>query len=254
MLAIERRSNILELLQEQKSVMVTDLSLRFKVTEETIRRDLEKLEKEGLLKRTYGGAVVKDVTQSDLPFKVREVKNMEGKLRIGAKVAELIEDGDSLMLDSSSTALYVAKSIKNKKRLTVITNCYNIVLELSGAKDFRIICTGGTLNANAMSFVGHSAENFVQGYNADKAIVSCNGMDISKGITDSNEMEAEVKKSMAESSKKTFLAVDSTKFNKVSFIKLMEYDKVDCIITDKQLPQEWEKMLKNRGIEIIYAV
>lgn len=81
MLAIERRNNILELVQEQKSVMVTDLSTRFNVTEETIRRDLEKLEKEGMIKRTYGGAVIKDSTQSDLPFKVRETKNMEGKVR-----------------------------------------------------------------------------------------------------------------------------------------------------------------------------
>lgn len=253
MLAIERRNNILELVQEQKSVMVTDLGTRFNVTEETIRRDLEKLEKEGMIKRTYGGAVIKDSTQSDLPFKVRETKNMEGKVRIGAKVAEFIEDGDSIMLDSSSTALYVAKSIKNKKRLTVITNCYNIVLELSGSKDFRIICTGGTLNANAMSFVGHSAENFVQGYNADKAIISCNGMDIDKGITDSNEMEAEVKKSMAGASKQNFLAVDSTKFSKVSFIRLMDFNQVDYIVTDKTLSAEWEKMLKNKGIEIVYA-
>jgi DeoR/GlpR family transcriptional regulator of sugar metabolism len=253
MLAIERRNNILELVQEQKSVMVTDLGTRFNVTEETIRRDLEKLEKEGMIKRTYGGAVIKDSTQSDLPFKVRETKNMEGKMRIGAKVAEFIEDGDSIMLDSSSTALYVAKSIKNKKRLTVITNCYNIVLELSGSKDFRIICTGGTLNANAMSFVGHSAENFVQGYNADKAIISCNGMDIDKGITDSNEMEAEVKKSMAGASKQNFLAVDSTKFSKVSFIRLMDFNQVDYIVTDKTLSAEWEKMLKNKGIEIVYA-
>jgi DeoR/GlpR family transcriptional regulator of sugar metabolism len=253
MLAIERRNNILELVQEQKSVMVTDLSTRFNVTEETIRRDLEKLEKEGMIKRTYGGAVIKDSTQSDLPFKVRETKNMEGKVRIGAKVAEFIEDGDSIMLDSSSTALYVAKSIKNKKRLTVITNCYNIVLELSGSKDFRIICTGGTLNANAMSFVGHSAENFVQGYNADKAIISCNGMDIDKGITDSNEMEAEVKKSMAGACKQNFLAVDSTKFSKVSFIRLMDFNQVDYIVTDKTLSAEWEKMLKNKGIEIVYA-
>jgi len=122
MLAIERRKRIMRLIQENQSVLVPELSKLFNVTEETIRRDLEKLEAEGLLKRTYGGAVINENSSADIPLNIREITNIESKQAISMKVAEYIEDGDTLLLDSSSTVLQVAKQIKFKKKLTVITN------------------------------------------------------------------------------------------------------------------------------------
>lgn len=253
MLAIERRNKIMELLQNHQSVMVTDLSKKFQVTEETIRRDLEKLEKEGLLKRTYGGAVLNESTNVDVPFNIREGTNIEGKQCIGIKLSEFIEDGDSIMLDSSSTAFHVAKNIKNKRKLTVITNSEKVILELSNAKDCKIISTGGTLKANSMSFIGHAAEKAILNYNVDKAIISCKGIDMDKGITDSNEMEVEVKKAMIQSADKVFLVVDSTKFDKVSFVKILKYEQVDYMITDKQLSKEWQDFIEGFNIRLIYC-
>lgn len=115
MLAIDRSKKIMSLLQKDGSVMVPQLSKLFDVTEETVRRDLEKLENDGLLKRTHGGAVLNENIKVDLPLNIREVTNIEGKKRIGIKVAEYIEDGETIILDSSSTALQVAESIKSKK-------------------------------------------------------------------------------------------------------------------------------------------
>lgn len=253
MLAIERRNKIMSILEDKQSVLVTDLSKSFNVTEETIRRDLEKLEKEGVLKRTYGGAVINQNTSFDLPLNVREITNIESKSYIGMKVAEYIEEGDSIMLDSSSTAIYVAKNIKDKKRITVITNSEKVIMELSNARDCKVISTGGTLKSSSMSFIGHWAEKAIQNYYVDKAIISCKGIDLEKGITDSNEMEAEVKKNMINSAKKVFLVVDNTKFDKVSFVKIAEISDVNTIFTDEKLSLKWEEFLENKAVKLNYC-
>lgn len=253
MLAVERRKKILEMLKENQSVLVTELGKLFNVTEETIRRDLEKLEKEGLLKRTYGGAVLHESTNLELPFNVRETTNAEGKKAIGLKVSEFIEDGDTIILDSSSTALQVAKNIKSKNGITVITNSQKVILELSSAEQIKVISTGGTLRSTSMSLVGHLAEKTLQSYNVDKAVISCAGASLIKGFTDSNELEAEVKKAMMSSAEKVILVIDNTKFDRVSFTRIADFRNIDYIFTDKSLSFEWEKELEERKIELVYC-
>jgi DeoR/GlpR family transcriptional regulator of sugar metabolism len=253
MLAIERRKKIMSILQEKNSVLVPELSKTFEVTEETIRRDLEKLEKEGLLKRTYGGAVINESTNADLPLNIREVTNIEGKESIAAKLVEYIEDGDTIILDSSSTALQVAKLLKNKKKITVITNSVKVVLELAASKDCNVISTGGTLREMSMSFVGSLAENSIKNYNVDKAIISCKGLDKAKGITESNEAEAQVKKAMISVADKVFLAVDNRKFDKVAFVKLMNINDIHTMFTDEKLSEEWEQFVETHGSQIVYG-
>lgn len=253
MLAIERRRKIISMLEERNSVLVPELSKTFNVTEETIRRDLEKLEKEGLLKRTHGGAVISDNINIDLPLKVREVTNIEGKRAIGIKVAEYINDGDTIMLDSSSTALQVAQRIKDKNKITVITNSINVVTELSNAKDCKVISTGGILRQSSMSFVGHMVEDSIKNFNVDIAVIACKGLDMVKDITESNEMESEVKKAMVEAAERVFLLADYTKFNKVSFLKMLKLDSVDTIFTDRSLGEEWEQYLSNKNINLVYC-
>lgn len=253
MLAIERRRKIISLLEERNSVLVPELSKLFNVTEETVRRDLEKLEKEGLLKRTHGGAVIGESKSSDTPLKIREVTNIEGKKAIGIKVAEYIEDGDTIMLDSSTTALQVAQRIKNKRKVTVITNSIKVVTELADARDCKVISTGGNLREDSVSFVGHLAERSIKNFNVDMAVISCKGIDMNKGISDSNEMEAEIKKAMVSASEKAFLVVDFTKFNKVSLIKILKFEDIDAIFTDRKLTEEWEQFLSNKNVKLVYC-
>lgn len=253
MFAIERRRKIISLLEEKNSVTVLELSKIFNITEETVRRDLEKLEKEGLLKRTYGGAVAIENTNMELPLKIREVTNIDNKHNIGLKVSDYIEDGDTIALDSSTTALQVAKQIKSKKRMTVITNAISVVYELSDAKDTTVISTGGTLRPSTMGFVGHLAEESIKKYNVDKAVISCKGIDMERGVTESNEAEAEVKKAMIDAADKVFLLADSTKFNKISFVKMLKFEVIDAIFTDKKLTEEWEQLISSKNIKLIYC-
>ena len=143
MLAIERKNEILSILQKEQRVLVAELSTRYQVTEETIRRDLEKLEKEGFVKKTYGGAVLNKNSTIDMPLKIREKTNRKEKQKIAQTVASLIEDGESIMLDSSSTSLMIAQELKKKKKLTVITNSVEVLIELS-AED-HLDCLHGLL-------------------------------------------------------------------------------------------------------------
>lgn len=138
MLALERRNRILEKLQEEKRVVVSELSQLYDVSEETIRRDLEKLEKDGLATKSYGGAVINENINIDMPFNVRKNRNVVGKQKIAEIVASMVQDGEHIFLDASTTAVFVAKAIKSRERMTVITNSIEIIIELSDVSDWNL--------------------------------------------------------------------------------------------------------------------
>lgn len=252
MLAIERRNAILARLNAQGKVIVADLSREFDVTEETIRRDLEKLDNEGLAKKTYGGAVLNHNLNSDLPFKERKRTNVELKQRIADKIAELINDGDYIMLDASSTAVYVAQRIKNLKNITLITNSVEVLIELADKDDWNILSTGGALRKGALSLVGTSAERMIRGFYVNLAVCSCKGIDINMGITDSNEKDSEIKQAIFGAASKKILAIDSTKFDKISFVRVCEADDIDAVVTDCEPSKHWVEYFADKGIDLIY--
>lgn len=251
MLAIERKSEILAILQREKSVLVAELSQKYKVTEETIRRDLDKLEKEGYVKKTYGGAVLSKNTSVEIPFKVRERTNKKEKQKIAHLVQGAIEEGESIMLDSSSTSLMAARNLKQYHKLTVITNSVEILLELSNCKNIKVISTGGELRDSALSLGGMQAEQMLNRYNVDKAVLSCKGVSMERGITDSNEPEAQIKSTMRECAKTTIWAIDSTKFDHVSFVQLARFREGDIVVTDKPLESKWMEFFAERGIKVL---
>ena len=250
MLAIERKNEILSILQKEQRVLVAELSQKYNVTEETIRRDLEKLEKEGFVKKTYGGAVLNKHITMDMPLKIREKTNRKEKQVIAKKVAGLIEEGDCIMLDSSSTSLMIAQELKRMKKLTVITNSVEVLIELSGNDGIQVISTGGNLRDSSLSRVGKATQEVLSHYYVDKAVISCKGVDIEKGVTDSHEMEAEVKIAMRKSAKSTILAADSSKMGEVFFVKVLNLESGDILVTDK-IPEEWRKPLAERGVKVL---
>ncbi len=252
MLAIERRNAILARLAADGKVIVSNLSDEFDVTEETIRRDLEKLENDGLAKRTYGGAVKKDTFNTDLPFQVRKQTNVEDKQEIALKIAAMIEDGDYLMLDASTTALYVVKNILDKKRITIITNSVEILIELAAKNDWNVLSTGGTLKPGSLSFVGRHAENMLSEFHVDMAIFSCKGIDMDRGVTDSNEKDTDIKKCMLKAAKKKILAVDGTKFDRISFTRVCDMRDIDIVVTNREPSEKWQQYLKDNNTELVY--
>ena len=252
MLAIERRRKIISKLTANGKVIVAELAKEFDVTEETIRRDLEKLDNEGLASKTYGGAVSKNASALDLPYNVREGVNVEQKQRIAEKLAELINDGERLMVDSSSTALYFIKKIKDKKDLTIITNSVKVLLELADKQDWTVLSTGGILKKGALSLGGSSAEKMINTYHVDTAICSCKGLDMTLGVTDSNENDSQIKQAMLCSAERRILALDAEKFDKKSFVRICDFSNIDIIVTDSEPEEKWLTFCGDNEIKMIY--
>lgn len=252
MLAIERRNAILSKLSLEGKVVVGELSREFNVTEETIRRDLEKLEQDGFARKTYGGAVKNENLNIDLPFHVRKQTNIESKRRIAAVIGEMINDGDYIMLDSSTTALNVIQSIQDRKKLNIITNSITILIELCNKPDWNVLSTGGVLKEGALSLIGYQAKRMISGYHVDLAICSCKGLNSDLCINDSNEHDSEIKKAMFASATKKILAIDSSKFDKTSFVKVCNLDEVDAVVTDKDPGEEWRKRIATAGVELLF--
>ena len=252
MLPRERLEIIKEIALKEKKVYVSKLSEKFEVTEETIRRDLEKLEGQGLVTRSYGGAILNaEKTNEDIPFYKRSKTNIEGKQYIASKAVEFIKDACTIVADSSSTVLEALKFIRNRNDVTVITNSVEVLQELNQS-ELNIISTGGGLKSRSLSLQGPITQNTIKKYNVDIALVSCKGMDMEKGILDSNEAEAEIKRAMIKQSNKVILLVDYSKFDKTSFVKLFDYESIDYIITNNELSEEWVSFLRSRNVEMIY--
>jgi len=252
MLAIERKNQILNKLKTEQRVLVSELAAHYGVTEETIRRDLDKLEKEGYATKTYGGAIWGNSTKTDLSYTIRNKTNVEAKNIIGQLVSAIIRDGDHLMLDDSSTSLYIAKHIKEKKNLTVVTNSVEILTELAPAEGWTVMSTGGRLKPESMALVGSQTQAMIRNFHVDKAIISCKGLDKSAGITDSSEFHSSTKQSMIASAKETILAIDSTKFDKISFVKIAALQQVHTVVTETCPDAGWLQLLQDLGIRCVY--
>lgn len=253
MLAVERRNLILEKLQDERKVVVSELSVLFGVSEETIRRDLDKLDREGLATKSYGGAVLNESTSLDMPFNVRKKRNIRGKQIIAGLVSSLVLEGEHLMVDSSTTGVAIVKALKGKKRLTVITSSIEVLAELSDVSGWDIICTGGTLQEHYLALVGSRATDTIASFHADKAIISCKGLDLEKGVTDANEMFSQVKQAMLRHAKQRILAADHTKFDRIAFSRICGCAGIDIVVTDVKPGREWMEYFGENGIECLYG-
>lgn len=252
MLAQERRNLILERLQEEKSVVVAELSQQYGVSEETIRRDLDKLEKDGFATKSYGGAVINENVSIDMPFNVRKKRNISGKKKIAELVESLIENGDHIILDASTTAVFIAKCIKHKKNLTVITNSLEIMIELSDVPDWTIISPGGSLREGYLALEGSRVVEGLRTYHVEKAFVSCKGVDLEHGFTDGNEDFAHAKRVMLHCAKEKVLVVDATKFDTVGFAHIGDMADVDVVVTDCEPPRRWLDFFANNEVRCLY--
>ena len=251
MLALERRSQILARLQSEGTVVVADLSRLFRVTEETIRRDLDKLAQDGYARKTYGGAVRAENAQLDLPYRVRSQTHVESKRAIAKLFAQRVDDGSSVALDASSSALFAARELLGKKRLSLITNSIEILQEIAGKTDWNILSTGGTLKGNGLAFVGRQAERMIEGFRVQWAALSCGGLDASMGFMDSNELDAEVKRAFIRQAAHTVFLVDSSKFDRQSFVRIAPLDAAMVVATDTPPSGEWPQRLADAGVDIV---
>lgn len=252
-LASERHREILEELRRNKSVKVSQLVERFNVSIETIRRDLEYLEKEGLLKRVHGGAVLDEVNSRELSYLDRETKNIDEKREIAERAIRFVTEGQSIALDVSTTNTEFAKALKNHfNRLTIITNSLPITLELAEKPHFTVILIGGVLRNEELCTVGDMAAQFLSQFRIDTFFMSMSGISLSEGLTDYGIGEVQIKKKMMEISQRKIVLADSSKFDVVSLLKVCDFEQIDHIITDSKVNEKIVEKYINRGIEIIY--
>ncbi len=232
MFAVERQKRILELLEKDGAVWVSKLSDELNVTEETVRRDLEKLEQREALIRTHGGAVPITENGQELSLEKRKNLNTDAKAHLAKEAVKHIAEGDTVFIDASTTTFYIAKEIKRLKNITVVTNSIRVINELISVPEIKVIAIGGMAGAN-QSITGNIAENDIRkNYFANKVFFSSRGI-CPNGILDSNEPECFIKQAMMKNSTKKYYVCDGSKVNRIGFIKLAEFEDVDFIITEK---------------------
>lgn len=252
MLALERRNLILEKLQDEKRVVVSELGALYRVSEETIRRDLEKLEQDGFCTKSYGGAVLNENVGIDMPLTIRSRKNVAAKQVIASLAAQQIHDGDHIMLDASSTALFIAKAIKSKQNLTIVTNSIEIILEVSEVPGWNVICTGGILKEGYLALLGPEAEQTTAGYFVDKAFLSCKALDAERGAMDSVPAFSSMKRQEIRSAAKSYLVLDSSKFDRTAFTRTCTLGEIDMVITEKKPDESWLERFRQSGTSCLY--
>lgn len=248
MLAIARKKAIKELLQEQKSVTITDLAERLAVTKETIRRDLRAMEKDNELIRTHGGAYILEGVQNDLDVSTRQALRIQEKETIAQKCDALILPSDIIFLDSSTTSWYIARKIASRK-LTVVTTSLEIANILSTSSTVRLFLTGGEFSNRTKGFTGNGAVRSLQQYFFDKAFVSCRSVCMEFGVTDINDDNAMLYKVALQHAQQKFLVVDHTKLNKTSFSSVIPLEEMDAIITDCEFTPEWKEWLTRHSVQ-----
>jgi DeoR/GlpR family transcriptional regulator of sugar metabolism len=253
MLSEERHQIILNILENRGSVQVTDLVSQFDVSEMTIRRDLDVLERKGLLRRVHGGAVSDWGRSYEPPFLSRSTTHQEEKAYIGKMAAELVRSGDSMTLDVGTTTLEVARNLADKQNLTIITPCFQIASLLCENPSIRLILTGGILRHSELSMVGHLAERVFDEFYVDKLFLAAAGVDFDSGLTEYNLEDTLVKHAMIRTAKQVILVTDSSKFNRVAFTAIAPIDVIDTVVTDRSVAPSIVSKLKDLDIDVILA-
>lgn len=256
MLAVERKSKILDFLEAKGQAEVSELAQMLCVVPETIRRDLKELEVKGVLRRTHGGAVLAEKRNVETLHSIRVKKQYQEKIRLCKKAAEFIQDGDTIFVDNSSTLINLIRFIQPNYNVTLLTNSVDI-LQLAATLDNQVmvISSGGVLHKEKMYLSGSVADYMPTDFIPTKTFLSCYGVSLDYGLSDCSMEEAAFKKSMINVSQKSFCVLDHTKFEKNGPVKLIGIDACDVLITDNPLDKNYEEMLRSDNVimDIFYC-
>ena len=250
MTTYERRQSLLDMLRKQPGLRVPELANFLDVSQGTIRNDLNALEDEGRLKRVHGGAVLTNQSQFQNNSFVRRYKQNEAaKLAIAREAALLVNDGDSVLLDASSTAYYFAKALSEHKRLRVMTNGFEVARELAQNATNSVILIGGIVNNESSSVTGLLSEHIIEELHIQKAFLSCSGFSLKRGMTEVHLAEAQLKRKVIELSQELFALVDSSKFGKEDLTSFAHLENITRLFTDSHLSADWAEQLRKAGLE-----
>lgn len=249
--AEERQDRILTLLQQEGKLLIPALCEAFSVSPATIRNDLNDLERRGLLQRTHGGAIAISKTGFEPNFLQKQVKNSRQKEAIAEAAASYVEDGDTLVIDTGTTALAFAAALSGKHDLTVLTNDIKVAALLDEQTDNTVILTGGTIRRNFFCTLGPLVTQSLRQFRADKCFLATNGLSAAAGLTTPDLGQAEIKRLMAEISSQVFVLCDSSKVGVDAFVTVLPLNKVDTVITDAGIDPEEQTALQACGTELV---
>lgn len=249
----ERRSKIISKLKQNNIVKVSELMDDFGVSIETIRRDLEYLEKHDYLKRVYGGAVLHGLNTEEPAYARREITHYEEKKAIATRTAAFINDGDTIFVDVGTTTLEVMRALKSKNNLTVITNSTLSAQAATENTSNRVILLGGELRHGDLSVSGYLCDNCLENFYANKALIGAGGIALENGITDYHLAEANTRRIMIEHSEKVIVVADASKFGIVAMNRVCPLDRIDILVTDSSLGKADVENYRSLGLTVIIA-
>jgi DeoR/GlpR family transcriptional regulator of sugar metabolism len=249
----ERRDRIVALLGEVGRASVAELSERFDVTPATIRADLDALAAERLLTRTHGGALALDEERLELSFDFRRRLHAAQKIDIGAAAAGMVEDGEAIILDASTTALAVATQLQDRRELTVLTNGLLIALALIDLPGITVVMPGGFVRRDSASMIGDEGHEFIEPFNFQRGFFGAKGFTLEEGLTDVNTAEVSIKRDLVAHARQVVAVVDSSKWGRVGFASFASIDQLDCIVTDAGAPPDMMAALREAGVDVVIA-
>ncbi len=253
--AEERQTHILDALHQDGRVDVNSLAVTFGVSAQTIRRDLAEMEKRHLLQRTHGGAILPTPSSKyDATFSERQTRHIQEKQRIGTLVSDIVNDGETLVIDAGTTTLEVARKLQHKQDLTVVTNALNICAVLSEAPGIELFVPGGQYLGSNRTLVGSSAEAAIRQFNFDKAIIGTSAVDFDRNtLCMPNLPEARIQQAIVSVAKTIVVVADHSKFGHNAFVASIALDHVDMVVSDAQLSVEYQQALEAFQITVMTA-
>lgn len=253
LLSEPRRRRILDWIQEEGSARVRDLAVAFQVSEATIRQDLERLEQDGQITREHGGAFLNTVPTQVGTMTLHHQENMEEKRRIGALAAELVKDGETIILDAGTTTTEIAQRLVSRKNLTVITNALNIAIILGAVPGNAVHMPGGQFKAPTLSLSGDKSVEYFRNIFAGKLFLATAGVALDAGLTYPSFADLQLKEAMIRAASRVYLVADSSKINKSSFTRLGSLEMIHSFITDDGISEPDANAFRARGIEVLIA-
>jgi DeoR/GlpR family transcriptional regulator of sugar metabolism len=256
MFAQERQKLIDRVLAENGRALVTELSVRFAVSQQTIRKDLMDLEEAGRVMRTHGGAITVDRGRPELAFDVRRRLQADAKRKIALAAAAIVRDGETIALDASTTALELARRLRERggwQQLTILTNGLRIAEELAGQAGITVLVPGGRLRWEALSVVGPLGKGFFRSVNIARAFVGAAGFTLTAGLTDASEEEAQLKRAMVSGAAEVIAIIDHTKWTRVALATFCKTERIASVVTDAPAPDDLVEATGRAGIGLIQA-
>lgn len=249
----ERQNQILSLLARRGRLRVTEIVEKFSISEATARRDLEALAFQGKVQRVHGGIIAVGHAPPELPILEREDEEHDEKVLIGCATAELISDRETVFLGSGTTVLEVARNLRNRSSLTVITNSLPVLNMLSGIKNITVVSLGGMLRDSELSFIGHITEQALAEVRADKVIMGTRGVSLDQGLTNDYLEETLTDRAILKISREVIIVADHTKVNRVSTALLAPLKSMNTFVTDSKSDKKFTRSLTQQGIKVIVA-